>query len=60
MTVTKPHWGILVDEKTRHKTSIFYDNKSDQIEPICVKIHKWNDSGIPVKYFRCDNAVENK
>ena len=27
---------------------------------MCVKIHKFKDSGIPVKYVICNNARENK
>ena len=26
---------------------------------MCAQMHKWKNSDISIKYFRCDNAVEN-
>ena len=60
VTVTKPHWQVMVDERTGHKTSVFHEKKSDQVETTCVKIQKWKEADVPIKYVRCDNAGENK
>ena len=58
--VTKPHWRIMVDERTQLKFSAFHAKKSDMVEPVCELLSKWKKAGINVKYVRCDNAGENK
>lgn len=32
---TKPHWRLIVDERTEMKWSIFYDKKDEMVEPTC-------------------------
>ena len=39
---------------------MFYYNKSDEIEPMCVQMKKYKEARIPVKHVRCDNPGENK
>jgi hypothetical protein len=57
--VTKPHWRIMVDEKTQLKFSDFYESKSGMVEPTCEQFQRWKDKGKPVKFVRLDNAGEN-
>ena len=59
VTVTKPNWRILVDERTQLKMSDFYETKDGMIEPTCEKFHKWRENRMPVKYLRMDGAGEN-
>ena len=47
--VTKPHWLVMVDEKTRMKWSDFYKQKNDIVEPTCEKFNKWKQEGNPVE-----------
>ena len=60
VTVTKPNWRIMVDERTQMKWSQFFRTKNGMIEPTCVMFYKWKQSGKPVKYLRMDNSGENK
>jgi hypothetical protein len=59
MTVTKPNWRIMVDERTQMKWSHFYRTKKGMVEPTCVIFDKWRQADKPVKYLRMDNAGEN-
>ena len=59
-TVTKPHWRMIVVDKTvQLKLSDFYAKKSDMVEPTCEKIHKWISQGNKLTNLRMDNAGEN-
>jgi hypothetical protein len=58
--VTKPHWRIIVDERSQLKFSDFYESKSGMVEPTCQQFQKWKDKGKAVKFVRLDNAGENK
>ena len=60
VNITKPHWSLIVDERTGMKWSSFYEAKNDMVEPACVLFHKWKSAGKPVGIVRCDNAGENK
>ena len=59
MKVTKPHWRMIVDERTQLKFSDFYQTKNGMVEPTCEKFHKWKEAGMPVKIVRMDGAGEN-
>eukprot|EP00957_Ditylum_brightwellii_P189608 14432751-Ditylum_brightwellii.AAC.1 len=59
VTMVKPQWSMLVDEKTNMKWSEFYKHKNDFVEPLCTKMHRWKEAGIPVQIWRCDNTGEN-
>ena len=59
VTVTKPHWRMLVDERTEMKWSNFYATKDEMVEPTCVKFERWKEVGMTVKNIRCDNGGEN-
>ena len=50
--VTKPHWLVMVDEKTRMKWSEFHVKKDDIVEPTCEKFNKWKQEGKPVEIVR--------
>lgn len=56
---TRNNWLMVVDERTKFKTSAFYDTKSGMIEPTCAQFEKNRYEGKPVKFVRCDNAGEN-
>ena len=55
----KPHWRIIVDEKTQHKTSGFYATKDGMVEPTCELMSQWRQQDMPVKHLRMDNGGEN-
>ena len=59
VTITKPHWRLLVDERTEMKWSDFYATKDEMVEPTCEKFERWKAAGMPVKNVRCDNGGEN-
>ena len=56
----KPNWLMIHDRATGRKISMFFENKSDIVEPICELINKWKIQGKPVQRIRCDNAGENQ
>ena len=60
VNVTKPHWMMVVDERTGMKWSEFHETKNGMVEPTCEKWYRWQQSGMPVKIVRCDNGGENK
>jgi len=60
VTVSKPVWHIIVDERTQLKFSFFYTSKNAMIEPTCEWLKKATNSQCPVKIIRMDNAGENK
>ena len=39
--VTKPHWRIIVDERTQLKVSDFFETKNGMVEPTCELFYKW-------------------
>jgi hypothetical protein len=57
--VSKTNWRIMVDERTQLKFSDFYEKKNGMIEPTCVRLNRWKQHGLGVKYIRLDNAGEN-
>jgi hypothetical protein len=57
---SKPHWRIIVDERTGLKFSDFFPTKNGMVEPTCEKFQRWQNTGKPVKIVRMDNAGENK
>ena len=57
---TRPHWRIMVDERTQLKFSGFFKKKSNMVEPTLEQFQRWKLAGQTVKYVRCDNAGENK
>gem|GEM_PF-6951265 len=57
--VTKPHWRIIVDERTQLKVSDFFETKNGMVEPTCELFYKWKEKGMPVKIVRMDGAGEN-
>ena len=59
VTVTKPNWRLIIDQRTQMKFSEFFATKDGMIEPTCEKFFKWQEAGMPVKVIRCDNAREN-
>ena len=60
VNVTKPHWRVMVDERTEMKWSDFYEKKDDMVEPTCERFYKWKQDGKPVAIVRCDGGGENK
>ena len=59
ITVSKPNWRLIIDQRTGMKFSDFFATKNGMIEPTCENFFKWKEAGIPVKEVRCDNAGEN-
>jgi hypothetical protein len=57
---TKPHWRIMVDERTKLKFTDFLETKNGMVELTCEKFHRWKEAGMPVKAVRLENAGENK
>ena len=58
VNITKPHWLMMVDEKTDMKWSTFYAKKSDIIEPMCERFNKRKQEVKPVAIVRCDGGGE--
>ena len=56
----RPHWCILVDERTGMKFSHFFNSKNGMVEPTCELFHQWKIRDKPVKQLRMDNAGENR
>ena len=59
VTVTRPQWIIITDQRTQMKFSNFYQKKSDILEHTCELFKRWKQKGYPVRTVRCDNAGEN-
>ena len=59
VTVTRPHWQLLVDERTNMKFSSHHETKDGMVEPTCVKMSKLADIAGDITYLRQDNAGEN-
>jgi hypothetical protein len=57
---TKPHWRIMVDERTQLKFSDFFKTKSGMVEPTCEQFQKWKQNDKAVTHLGMDNASENK
>ena len=51
--------GVLVNEYTGTKFSVFYSRKNDIVEPMCERLQHATGRGAQVKYLRQDNAGEN-
>jgi len=54
--VNKPHWRIIVDERTQLKVSNFFERKNGVVEPTCELFYKWKEV---VKIARMDGAGKN-
>ena len=59
VTLTKPNWQLIVDEKTGMKFSQFFATKNGMVGPTCEKFNIWKQKGRPVKILRMDNGGEN-
>ena len=59
MSVTKPHWRIMVDERTGLKLSGLFQANNGIIEPTCVKFSKSRQGGQPVRLVVFDNYGGN-
>jgi hypothetical protein len=57
---TKPHWRIMVDERSTLKYSNFFETKNGMVEPTCKQLHHWKENALGVQHIRMDNAGENK
>jgi NurA-like 5'-3' nuclease len=55
----KKNWGIVVDERTQMKFSLFSETKDGMLIPTLDQLKRWHKSGMKVKYIRLDNAGEN-
>ena len=60
VAVTRPHWQLLVDERTNMKFSSHRETKSGMVEPTCVKISKLADIAGDIAYLRQDDAGESE
>ena len=49
ITVNKPNWRLITDQRTGMKFSDFFATKNGMIEPTCEIFFKWKEAGIPVK-----------
>jgi hypothetical protein len=58
--VAKPHWRIMVDEKTQLKFSDFFAKKNEMVEKTCEQFKMWSQNNLAIKAVRLDNAGENK
>ena len=45
VSVTKPHWGIMVDERISLKLSYFFQVNNGMIDATCVQFRKWRQRG---------------
>ena len=59
MSVTVPHWIIMVDKSTGHKFSDFLQENNKMIEPTCLKFIKWRQRGQTARLVRFDNDEAN-
>jgi hypothetical protein len=57
---TKPHWRIMVDERSTLNFSNFFETKNGMAEPTCEQLHGWKQKVLGVQHIRVDNAGENK
>jgi hypothetical protein len=57
---TMPNWRIMVDEITYKKFSIFASTKDGIVEPTCQQLGHLRNKGTLIKFWRMDNAGENK
>ena len=58
VTLTKPNWQLIVDEKTGMKFSQFFATKNGMVQPTCEKFNIWKQKGRPVKVLQMDNGGE--
>ena len=56
----RPNWCMIVDQKTRYKTTSFHEAKSGMVLATCTTFQEWSNQGRPVKILRINNAGENK
>ena len=59
ITVSKPNWRMIIDDRTGLKISHFYGKKSEMAETTCVLFQKWKEASIPVQNVRLDNTGDN-
>ena len=59
VSVTKPHWRIMVDKRTGLKFSYLFQANNYMIEPTCVQLSKCRHGVQPVRLTRCKNAGDN-
>jgi hypothetical protein len=51
VTISKPHWQILVDGQTQLKWSNFFATKDGMVEPTCQIFQKWKEDKRPVTHL---------
>ena len=59
VTVTRPQWMMITDQRNQMKFSNFYPKKSNMVEHTCELFKRWKQKGYPMRTVRCDNAGEN-
>ena len=57
--MNKPHWRIIIDERTLMKFSEFFVTKNGMVKLTCKLLQEQKDIGKPVTHLRMDNAGEN-
>ena len=60
VTVTKPHWMMVVNERNEIKWSNFFQTKNGMLDHVCCQFHKYKDTNMSVKIVRCDNSFRKK
>jgi hypothetical protein len=48
---TKPHWRIMVDERSTLKFSSFFATKNDMVKPTCKQLFRWQANGLGVQHI---------
>jgi len=56
MTVTRPHWQLIVNERKTMKFSSHHETKAGMVEPTCVKLSKLADIAGGIAHLRQDNT----
>ena len=59
ITVTRPYWQMIVDERTNMKFLSHHETKDSMVEPTCVKLSKLANIAGKVAYLQQDNVGEN-
>ena len=61
VSISKPNWQMIVDERTGLKISAWYSTKNEIVEPTCERLRRLEQvTGNELHFMRQDNAGENK
>jgi hypothetical protein len=59
VTISQPHWHVLINEASGFKQSKFHITKGAIVPDMCQYVHSEKECGYPIEILRQDNAKEN-